>query len=271
MEICGVSIKPSFSTSEFDEITQKLKLKHTIIGFIDGDVFSNTVKNPIWVILENAQIYLLLLSSNSEDITKLCIESYNKILNFEKEINNNKKIKWNVSHNGYICGSVSKNGVLSMHQVIMNYYNNGTGSEALSVDHIDRNKLNNTLSNLRIATCKEQNQNRKGVIPGTKLARQHQARELPEGILQEDMPKYVNYNVNVWDKEKNKTRDFFRIERHPLIYPKVWEGTKSMKVSIKDKLEQCKKVLYGLDNGVLTSYSQRELLKHIYFSIIHEQ
>jgi len=271
MEICGVSIKPSFSTSEFDVITQKLRLNNIIIGFIDGHIFSNTIKNPIWVILENTQCYLLLLCCDSEHITKLCIESYSKILTFEKVINNNKKINWNISKNGYIYGSVLKIGVLSMHQVIMNYYKNGTGSGCLSVDHIDRNKLNNTLSNLRIATSEEQNQNRKGIIPGTKLARQHQARELPEGILQEDMPKYVNYNVNVWDKEKNKTRDFFRIERHPLIYPKVWEGTKSMKVSIKDKLEQCKKVLHGLDNGVLPSYSQRELPTHVYFSIIHEQ
>lgn len=38
MEICSVSIKPSFSTNDFDDITQKLRLKHTIIGFIDGHI-----------------------------------------------------------------------------------------------------------------------------------------------------------------------------------------------------------------------------------------
>ena len=270
MEIYGVSIKPSFSTSEFDYMTQKLRLNHTIIGFIDGHIFSNTVKNPIWVILENTQFYLLLLCCDSEHITKLCIESYSKILNFEKEINNNKKINWNISKNGYIYGSVLKLGVLSIHQVIMNYYRNGTGSGAMSVDHIDRDKLNNTLSNLRIATCEEQNNNQKGVIPGTKRNRQFKARELPEGILQEDMPKYVNYNVNVWDKEKNKSREFFRIERHPLIYPKVWEGIKSMKVSIQDKLEQAKKVLQDLDNEILPLRVERELPKHIYFANIYE-
>ena len=42
-----------FSTSEFDVITQKLMLNNTIIGFIDGHTFSNTITNPIWVILEN--------------------------------------------------------------------------------------------------------------------------------------------------------------------------------------------------------------------------
>jgi len=84
MEICGVSIKPSFSTSEFDVMTQKLILNNTIIGFINGHIFSNTIKNPIWVIIENSQYYLLLLCCDSEHITKLCIESYNKILKFEK-------------------------------------------------------------------------------------------------------------------------------------------------------------------------------------------
>jgi hypothetical protein len=270
MEICGIRIQPSFSTSHFDKITQKLRLQYNIIGFIDGHLFSTNLKNPIWIILENTQFYLLLLSSNSEDITKLCVDSYSRILTFEKEVNNNKKINWNISHNGYMCGSILKIGVLSIHQVIMNYYGNGngTGADSLSVDHIDRDKLNNTLSNLRIVTMKEQHQNRKGIIPGTKSARQHQARELPEGIVQEDMPKYINYNVNIWDKEKNKIRDFFRIERHPLLYPKIWEGTKSMKISIEDKLKQAKKVLHDLDNGILPVYIQRELPKHVYFSHI---
>jgi hypothetical protein len=152
----------------------------------------------------------------------------------------------------------------------MNYYRKGKGTSGLSVDHIDRDKLNNTLSNLRIVTCEEQNNNQKGVIPGTKRDRQFNARELPEGIVQEDMPKYINYNVNVWDKQQNKTRDFFRIERHPLLYPKVWEGTKSMNVSIQDKLEQAKKVLQDLDNGVLPTYSKRDLSKHVYFANIYD-
>jgi hypothetical protein len=226
------------------------------------------VKNPIWIILENTQFYLLLLCSDSVNITKLCIESYQKILDFEKEKNDNKKIKWNISNNGYICGSVLNIGILTMHQVIMNYYRNGNGYGSLSVDHIDRDKLNNTLSNLRLATSEEQNQNRKGVIPGTKLERQNQARQLPEGILQEDMPKYINYNVNIWDKEKNKKREFFRIEGHPLLYPRVWDGTKSMKISIKDKLEQIKKILQDLDNGILPTYIERNLPKYVYFTTI---
>ena len=269
MEISGIKIKPAFSTNKFDEITNMLKTKYTVAGFIDGTLKkSNKINNPIWVVLENNQYYLLLLCSDLKTITKLCFESYNKILNFEKEINNDKKIKWNVSTNGYICGSVLNIGVLYMHQIIMNYYRHGAGTSELSVDHIDRDPYNNTLSNLRLATCKEQNNNQKGVIPGTKRDRQRSARDLPEGILQEDMPKYVTYNVNIWDKEKNKTREFFCIERHPLLYPKVWEGTKSSKVSIQDKLIQIKKILENLNNGILPKYVERGLPKHVYFTII---
>ena len=268
MELCGIRIQSSFNTNQFDEYSEVLEQQYNIIGFIDGHISKNKIYNPIWIIQEDKQIFLLIFCGGKDVFTKLCPESYKRILNFEKNKNRNQKITWFSTE--YIYGRTIEVGLLSMHQVITNFYRNGSGTGGLSVDHIDRDPYNNTLSNLRIATSEEQNQNRKGVIPGTKLARQHQARELPEGILQEDMPKYMNYNVNIWDKEKNKSREFFRIERHPLIYPKVWEGTKSMNVFIQDKLEQAKKVLQELDNGVLPTYSKRDLPKHVYFANIYE-
>ena len=268
MEICGIHIQPSFATNDFDEYTEVLEEQYNIIGFIDGHLSKNKIYNPIWVIQEDKQIYLLLFCVGKGIFTKLCPESYKKVLEFEKNKNGNKKISW--FSTDYIYGKTIEFGSLSIHQVIMNYYRNGSGTSGLSVDHIDRDPLNNTLSNLRIATCEEQNNNQKGVIPGTKRERQSQARELPEGILQEDMPKYVNYNVNIWDKEKNKMRDFFRIEGHPLLHPKVWEGTKSMKVSIQDKLEKIKKILQDLDNGILPKYIERHLPKHVYFTTIYK-
>ena len=268
MEICGIRIQSSFSTSDFDEYTEVLEQQYNIIGFIDGHISKNKIYNPIWIIQEDKQIYLLIFCGGKDIFTKLCPEAYKRVLDFEKNINGNKKITWFSTE--YICGITIEIGMLYIHQVITNYYRNGSGTGGLSVDHIDRYPYNNTLSNLRIATCEEQNQNRKGIIPGTKRNRQFKARELPEGIIQEDMPKYMNYNVNVWDKEKNKSREFFRIERHPLIYPKVWEGIKSMKVSIQDKLEQAKKVIQYLDNGILPVRIERDLPKHVYFTHIYE-
>jgi len=268
MEICGIRIQSSFSTSDFDEYTDVLEKQYNIIGFIDGHISKNKIYNPIWIIQQHKQIYLLIFCRGKDIFTKLCPEAYKRVLDFEKNINGNKKITWFSTE--YIYGRTIEVGLLSIHQVITNYYRNGSGTGGLSVDHIDRDPYNNILSNLRLATCEEQNQNRKGIIPGTKYERQFKARQLPEGIVQEDMPKYMNYNVNVWDKEKNKTRDFFRIERHPLLFPKVWEGIKSMKVSIKDKLEQAKKVLQDLDNGILPVHIKRDLPKHVYFANIYD-
>jgi len=269
MEICGIRIQPSFTSNDFDEYTDILEEQYNIIGFIDGHISKNKIYNPIWIIQEHKQIYLLLFCGGKDIFTKLCPEAYKRVLDFEKNINGNKKITWFSTE--YICGRTIEIGMLYIHQVITNYYRNGSGTGGLSVDHIDRDPYNNILSNLRIATSEEQNNNQKGAIPGTKRDRQFNARELPEGVRHEDMPKYMNYNVNVWDKEKNKTRDFFRIERHPLLFPKVWEGTKSMKVSIQDKLEQAKKVLQDLDNGILPVRIERDLPKHVYFTKIYEQ
>ena len=266
MEICGIVIKPYFFTNEFDNYTEKLKTEYNIIGFIDGHIHAGFVKNPIWVINDNYQIFLLMLCSDNGNFTKLCTESYKKILNFEMEKNSGKKLNWSMSKQIYIYCSTLLYGPLTIHQIIMNLYRHE--NRDLSVDHIDRNPLNNTFSNLRIATCIEQNNNQKGVIPGTKRERQYQARELPEGIHQNDMPKYVTYNINVWDKDKNKQREFFRIEGHPLLYPKVWEGTKSSKIPIHEKLMKIKKILQDLDNHILPTYVERELPKHVYFSVV---
>jgi len=268
MEICGIKIQPYFSTFIFDEYTEVLEQQFNIIGFIDGHESKDKIYNPLWIVKEINDIFIIMFCAGKDLFTKLCPESYQKILDFEKEKNYNKKITW--FSQDYIYGNTIDIGSLYIHQLILNYYRNGHGTGGLSVDHIDRDPYNNTLSNLRLATCEEQNQNRKGALPGTKYERQYNARELPEGITQEDMPKYITYNVNVWDKEKNKIRDFFRIERHPLLFPKIWEGTKSMKVQIIQKLEQAKKVLQNLDNGILPIKLERNLPKYVYFSIIHD-
>jgi len=38
----------------------------------------------------------------------------------------------------------------------MNCYGNGRGTANISVDHVDRDKMNNTMDNLRLATLIEQ-------------------------------------------------------------------------------------------------------------------
>ena len=46
---------------------------------------ANVMKNPLWKIEENGKNYLLMFCEKNT-ICKLCLESYNKILDFEKNI-----------------------------------------------------------------------------------------------------------------------------------------------------------------------------------------
>lgn len=234
--------------------------KYEVIEYIKGHYITtgqdaNIMKNPLWRIKENDKEYLLMYCEK-DTICKLCDKSYQKILDFEK--NNNKKITWYKQQNGYILCSMN----VYIHQIIKNCYGNGKGTKNISVDHIDQNPLNNTWENLRIATRKEQEQNTKGTKEGTKRERKSGARELPKGITQEMMKKYVVYYYEWLDKEHTKQREFFKIEKHPKL-DKPWTTTKSVKVSIQDKLQQANKVVNDLDNDIYPEKEGDQLPKYI--------
>ena len=209
--------------------------------FVKNGVDPYSMKNPLWVIRENENDKeYLLMYCEKDTLCKLCIQSYQKILEYES--NNGKKMTWFKLQNGYIMGSNN----LYIHQIIMNCYGNGKGTKNVSVDHIDQNPLNNTFENLRIATRSEQEQNTKGIKDGTKRERKHSAKDLPEGITQNMMRKYVVYYKEWVYPEKIKTREYFKIEKHPKL-SKIWIGTKSHTVSIQEKLEQANKKIIELD------------------------
>jgi len=222
---------------------------------------ANIMKNPIWRINENGKEYLLMYCEK-DTICKLCCESYKKILNYE----NNKKITWFKLQNGYIMGSNN----LFIHQVITGCYGNGQGTKNISVDHIDQNPLNNSLENLRIATRKEQEQNSKGIKPGTKRERKHNAKELPDGITQDMMKKYVVYYQEWLDKEHKRQREFFKVEKHPKL-DKHWITTKSNKVSIQEKLLQANKVVDDLENDIYPVKNEITLPKYVSLVINREK
>jgi hypothetical protein len=177
-----------------------------------------------------------------ETICKLCPISYQKILDFEKNKNEGKKTTFFKTTNGYICSSKK----IFMHQIIMNCYGNGKGTKNISVDHVDRNPLNNSWENLRIVTREEQEQNSKGIAPGTKRARKSNAKPLPEGITQDMMAKYVCYYHEFLNKEETRSREYFKIEKHPKLN-KIWLGTKSNNVTIQEKLNQINKIVQDLE------------------------
>ena len=216
--------------------------KYNVIEYIKGHY-----------IIENEQEYLLMYCEK-DTICKLCVISYQKILDYEKSID--KKITWYKHQNGYILCSLN----IYIHQIITGCYGNGKGTKNVSVDHIDQNPLNNTLDNLRIATREEQEQNSKGIKEGTKRERNKSAKNLPEGITQEMMKKYVVYYHEWLDKEHTKKREFFKIEKHPQL-DKPWVTTKSEKVTIEDKLKQANKVIEDLKNNIYPEKNEKQTPK----------
>jgi hypothetical protein len=60
------------------------------------------------------------------------------------------------------------------------------------------------------------------------------------------MKKYVVYYHENLNSEKTKTREFFKVESHP-IQKKIWIGSKSNKVSLLEKLKIANEVVSQLD------------------------
>ena len=216
---------------------------YEVIEYIEGHSviygqYTNMMKNPMWRIKENDKEYLLMYCEENA-VCKLCDKSYQKILDYEKT--ENKKLTFYRGDAGYIFSS---NTSLYMHQIITDCYGNGKGTKTISVDHIDQDKLNNTYENLRIATREEQEQNSNGIKDGTKRQRKSSAKELPDGITQDMMKKYVVYYREIYGKDKegnDKEREYFKVEKHPnLQVPFI--TSKSIKISIIDKLNEANKV-----------------------------
>jgi len=246
----------------FPKFNNYILEKYNVVNYIPGHhktigQHAFKMKNPLWKITENEKEYLLM-HCETDTICKLCPTSYQKILDFEQQNNNGNKLTFFKNGTGYILAHWKNTGIY-IHQIITGCYGNGKGTKNISVDHIDQDKLNNTWDNLRIATRTEQEQNSKGIKPGTKKDRKHNAKPLPEGITQNMLSKYVYYADEQYGNDKK--RDFFRI-CHPKLDKEIC-STKSMKVSIQEKLVQANKVATDLDNDIYPEKIEHTLPKYV--------
>jgi len=137
---------------------------------------------------------------------------------------------WHYISNAYIGHTVVVDGkriVLYLHNIIMGRLEHPGKGATETVDHINRNGLDNRKENLRIISQTEQNlnQNRKG-----------RTAELPPGIKAEDIPKHIWY-IKPNGHHGERFGIDFKTENIK------WKTTSSKSVSLEDKLKLAKEQL----------------------------
>ena len=192
----------------------------------------NKLRNS-YNIYENGEVHMEVLYKGDVSVVKFDKIHLPKV---RQKNGHDKYMTWYLQKNGYVTSQINKKNIC-LHNLII-----GETPDGYSVDHIDRNKLNNLDTNLRFATPLEQTLNSHRVIKGTKQKLRNDTSEINKKTLQEngiEMPQYVSYRSQTI--KSGIVMSLFRIRCHP--YQKEnninsWSTTRSSKVCINKKFEE---------------------------------
>lgn len=249
----NLQIKLNEST-KFKEPQNVTILENGTSKLITSGAQAGKERNMYWKVKDNQNNEYYIMHINENTFTNFSIKSLGKVLNYE-----GIRPCWYQNLNGYIASSFKINGdkkCVYLHQYIMDVHFEDNSSMKKTVDHINRDKMDNRRENLRFANMSEQNSNR------DKQKRQKDACDLPNGIKQTDLPIHVCYNKRCYDTENNSWREFFTIENHPKL-DRPWASSKSSNVTIKEKLDQVKLKLKHL-NGEITDQEYKNIVEPEY-------
>ena len=211
--------------------------------------YANQYRNMYWKVKDKDNNIYYIIHIKDNIYTKISKRDINKVLNF-KDI----RPIWYLQNNGYIATTIhnnSKQKVYYLHQLIMDVHDENLTNFEKTVDHINRDKLDNRQNNLRLVNMSIQNANR------DKATRRCDAIDLPEGIKQEDIPKHIVYRKEILDKDTGKFREYFYTCNHP-NFSDNWSSSKSQKINIKEKLKQAKLKIQEIEGLITTKQYNKE-------------
>lgn len=214
--------------------------------------------------LTNEEHYIME-TNTSDPAIKRCFKFDAQSLNKVFDINGLQNPTWFISTNGYVMAHVN-NTCIYLHQHIMDLHGQKSGADQIaakrSVDHINRDPLDNRLANLRIVDSQtDQNLNQ-----GKKVRAENNLP--PEFSLENnDLPKYIQYRPEYeHNGAKHGAQFIVEVKICGTKNKIVKKSTKSKDKSLYYKLIQAIKLRHQIIAGTPSNWQALDIPDQTYLT-----